>query len=57
MRSASLKMILSENICFRVSKEQMNFLDDLSKTYHCTIPAMLRIIIEHEMQKSKHIKE
>ena len=54
MRSASLKMILSENICFRVSKEQMAFLDDLSKTYHCTIPAMLRIIIEHEMQKSKH---
>lgn len=51
MRSKSIKQVLDQNIHFRVTKEQLDFLEHISKTYNCTIPQMLRIIIDHEMDK------
>lgn len=52
MRSISIKKDkLDSNICFRVTKEELDYLDNLSKKYHCTVPQILRIIIEHEMEK------
>ena len=55
MRSLSIKKDkLDNNIHFRVTKQELDYLDNLSKSYHCTIPQMLRIIIEHEMEKKQH---
>lgn len=55
MRSINIRKhdILTQNIHFRVTEEQLDYLDNLSKKYHCTIPQMLRIIIEHEKQKTE----
>ena len=58
MRSTTFKKaLLTRNICFRVTLEQLEYLEELSKTYHCTVPAMLRIIIQHEMDKTKKVEE
>ena len=55
MRSIKIKKDrLSTNICFRVTEEELSFLSSLCSKYNCTIPQMLRIIIETEMEKIQH---
>lgn len=55
MRSIRIKKDrLSTNICFRVTEEELSFLSNLCSKYNCTIPQMLRIIIESEMEKTQH---